>query len=294
MLSKYRGQITHQWCVFHCKTDGGIMSNDLSTFRELVLWLWQTHEKPWDYRNEHAKFIVDSYNLAASSLFDRELEAYLPSESNVSNCFPNTRYFYLTPVTDNRIMVPRIQLKCDFGRNIPEIRCRLELFLLDNNAEVQSLGFRFESPEGKSAQTVGVHHYYHIQLIQPPTTRIDWLPETQPAFPIDADDPVKLLLGLLISLYGLNYIDTILREAYHIRNLGKYISGIRYKNFDVFEWYRIIEIGNPPRHVEGYKVISNLNEFEIFIRGKYQGCNIRSITRSEYDALDRAMRKIYP
>ena len=170
------------------------MSDDLKIFRELVLWLFETHEKPWEYSNEDAQLIIDGGNLLNNCFTtDAELEAYLPSEDKVTANFDN-RYFYLNPVTVGQIMVPRIQLRCDFGRNFPEIRCRLELFLLDNNADIQSLGYRFESPEGQGAHAMGLHHYYHVQMIQPPTaeSKIDWLPERQPAFPIDADDPVKM------------------------------------------------------------------------------------------------------
>jgi hypothetical protein len=105
------------------------MSDELRAFRDLILWLGQTHEKPWEYKDSTAQVIVEEYNLLTNHVKYDELEKYLPSENNVTASFPESRYFYLTPVTDRRIMVPRIQLKCDFGRNIPEIRCRLELFL---------------------------------------------------------------------------------------------------------------------------------------------------------------------
>jgi hypothetical protein len=271
------------------------MSDDLKVFRELLLWLWQTHEKPWEYRHDQAKFIADSYGLAESSLLtDTELEVCLPSEDNVNVGFPDRRYFYLTPVTEGRIMVPRIQLKCDFGRNIPEIRCRLDLFLLDDDLGLQSLGYRFESPEGQNIEAVGVHHYYHIQLIQPPISRIDWLPETQPAFPIDADDPVKLVLGLLISLYGLDYLGTVMREANNVWRLDRYINGIPHTKFGIFEWYRLVEIGDPPRYSEGYTIKSNLNDFDNYIHGKYPGCKIKGITHSMFDALNPAAKKNFP
>jgi len=192
-------------------------------------------------------------------------------------------------------MVPRIQLKCNFGRNIPEIRCRLELFLLTDSTELQSLGYRFESPEGQNDEGTGVHHYYHIQIIQPPTSisGVEWLPETQPAFPINADDPVKLMLSLLISLYGLNYLSTILRDA-NIKDLDKYIKDIPCIGFGTFEWYKLVEIGNPIKYSEGYKVTSDVNGFETYIRGRNPGCNISGISRTRYEALRRSEKKTYP
>jgi hypothetical protein len=265
------------------------MSDELRAFRDLILWLGQTHEKPWEYKDSTAQVIVEEYNLLTNHVKYDELEKYLPSENNVTASFPESRYFYLTPVTDRRIMVPRIQLKCDFGRNIPEIRCRLELFLLDDDLDIHSLGYRYESPEG-----TGIHHYYHVQLTQPPTASspLVWLPEVQPAFPIDADGPVELLLALLVSLYGRDYLGKILNA--NIWNLEKHIQNLHLTKFDAFEWYRSVEIGSPIRHSEGYRIKSNLQDFEAYIHGIYPGCNIRGMTRTRFEALKDADKHTYP
>jgi hypothetical protein len=271
------------------------MGDDLKVFRDLVLWLWQTHEKPWEYSNKTAQLIADKYRLVNSAFTtDKELEIYLPSIDNVDVSFPKNQYFYLTPVTESKIMVPRLQLKCDFGRNIPEIRCRLELFLFNDNLEIQSLGYRFESPEGQNIGGAGVHHFYHIQLIRTLPSTLDWLPETQPAFPIDADDPVKLLLGLLISLYGLDYLGTIKKGANNVWGLDEYIDNFPHSKFGEFEWYRRVEIGDPVRHTESYKITSNLDEFYRNIRGKYHVCNIIAITHNAFEALKDADKKKFP
>ena len=270
------------------------MTDDLKVFRELILWLWHSHQRPWDNDNKSVKIIVERSQAQANSFSgDRELEVYLPSEEEVSASFPTNRFFYLSPVTHKRVMVPRIHLKCDFGRNIPEIRCRLELFLLDEKLELQSLGYRFESPEGKNDHGAGLHHYYHIQMIQPPTQplSISWLPEVQPAFPTNADDPVKLMLGMLISLYGLGYLETISREA-DVWNLKKYIDGFTCIRFDQFQWYRIVEIGE--KHSESYNIKSDLQEFEDYIRRKYAGCKIRGITNTKYSSYKKSQQKQYP
>ena len=168
------------------------------------------------------------------------------------------------------------------------------MFLVDDDINVKSLGYRFESPEGKNNQNAGVHHYYHIQMIQPPTCRIDWLPETQPAFPLDADNPVKLLLCVLVSLYGLDYLGTIIREAHNIWKLGDYAAGVPHTKFGPFKWYRLVEVGDPVRHIEGYKITSNINDFEEHTRRRYTGCGLKGITKSAFDALHDAEKKNYP
>lgn len=270
------------------------MTDDLKVFRELILWLWQSHKKLWEYDNQQIQLIVQTPELQAASFSaDTELAACLPSHDKVDASFPDKRYLYLSPVTKGRIMVPRMHLKCNFGRNIPEVRCRLELFLLANNSELQSLGYRFESPEGKNDQDAGIHHYYHVQLIQPPTSSVEWLPEKQPSFPLNADNPVKLILSLLISLYGLDYLGTISRDA-GIQDLDKYIKKIACIEFGAIEWYRLVEIGNPIKHMEGYRFTAAVTEFETDIRKKYPGCKIRGISHTKYAALKGAEQKKYP
>lgn len=269
------------------------MDHDLRIFRELVLWLWHTHERPWEYSHGTAKLIAEDIHFQDTFNNYEELERCLPTEDNVCSEF-GRRFLYLNPITESRLMVPRIQLKCNFGRNIPEVRCRLELFLLGDDANIKSLGYRLESPEGQNTQGQGVHHYYHFQMIQPPTCTIDWLPETQPAFPLDADHPVKLLLCLLVSLYGLDYLGTILRNAPNILDLNEHVNHFPHTTFGTFEWYKLVEIGQPVRHTEGYKISANLNDFDTFINARYRGCNIRPITKSKFDALDNRQKHNYP
>lgn len=272
------------------------MKDDLKVFRDLVLWLWQSHTKPGNYDNERAKLLFDEFGLAAEAINNAdELEAYLPSEDKVDAAFPTHRYFYLAPITERLVMLPRIHLKCDFGRNIPEIRCRLELFLLNDDLDIQSLGYRFESPEGLNDHGAGIHHYYHIQMIQPPTSlvEIDWLPVTQPAFPINADDPVKLILILLVSLYGLDYLWKILREC-NIWGLDDYIKGITCITFGTLEWYKLVEVGDPTRHIEPYNITSNVNDFVPYIKGKYPGCRVKGISRTRFDGFKDIEKKKYP
>jgi hypothetical protein len=73
-------------------------------------------------------------------------------------------------------------------------------------------GFRFESPTlGQSA-----HGHYHAQLItdlSPSSSRFSemaarWVPTTQPAFCLDARNPVQLVMALLVSLYGLREVQS--------------------------------------------------------------------------------------
>ncbi len=272
------------------------MDNDLRVFRELVLWLWQTHEKPWEYSHKGALYISqDLLRLNQTLRSFEELETLLPSEEVVCGGFGG-RYLYLNPVIEGRLMVPRIQINYDFGRNIPEIRCRLEMFLIDKDDEspLKSLGCRFESPEGQNDQGKGIHHYYHIQIIQPPTSNITWLPVNQPAFPLNADNPVKLLLCVLVSLYGLGYMDEVIGNANHIHGLKKYFDEDFHNKFGPFLLYRQVEIGDPVKHKESYQVESSTTEFEEWVKNKYTGCTVKGITKSAFDSTPSRNRKNFP
>lgn len=273
------------------------MNSEVKVFRELILWIFRSSPKPSDYEDNRLKAIAEKFNLFGSSFStDRDLAAYLPSEEKVKNRFNDTRYMCLDPMYHGQVMIPRIHLHCDFGRNLPEIRIRLELLLMDNHGIPNSLGYRFESPEGLDDLGKGLHHYYHAQLIQSPPNNIDWLPEKQPAFPLYAKSPVGLFLNLLTSLYGLDYIGRILRDA-DIFSLDTYIEQLGYKEFPHIEWYRVVEFQNSGKDKKiGYKISkeSDLNAFETHIRKTHTKCNIKGISEKEYSALKKIDKKKYP
>jgi hypothetical protein len=82
--------------------------------------------------------------------------------------------------------------------------------------DLAAIGCRFEPPEGP-----GIHNYYHAQIFRAfhpggkelpccPT----WLPESWPAFHLKADDPVTLLVSMVISLYGLGLAGQLLQTPF--------------------------------------------------------------------------------
>ena len=103
--------------------------------------------------------------------------------------------------------------------------CRFHVLLLTVEKEtegVQGFAIRFESPEVHCASrettseaSPGTHDFYHAQLGR--EARLDlgrgarkrldlgspgWLPESQPSFLLEANDPIQLFLHVLIALYG--------------------------------------------------------------------------------------------
>ena len=101
------------------------------------------------------------------------------------------------------------------------------LVCLDGNQDPYGIGFRMETPESMNQTTnatdsVGIHDFHHAQLIRTfgqskldDKLRVcspDWLPTTQPSFPLPAKCAVTLLLCLIVTLYGRKYYNRFLAE----------------------------------------------------------------------------------
>ena len=79
----------------------------------------------------------------------------------------------------------------------------------DVKDEFQALAIRYETDEGGTGNRManGAHDFCHAQLCRSITDNLkattgDWIPESQPSFPLDACDQVSLVLCMLVSLYG--------------------------------------------------------------------------------------------
>jgi len=253
--------------------------------------LWDSHERPWEYTHAEAKSIfldclVQSQTIGSSE----ELEAHLPSKDNIQHKFPSNQFFYLNPVTKHCVMVPRIRLEYDFARHIPLVRVYLGLFLL-HDGKLKSLGFRFETPEGE-----GLHNFYHAQMFiekGPPLPYHAWLPTSQPSFPLDAEDPVQLLLCLLTSLYGLGYLGEVFRDS-RIRHINGYIEGMSCRAIGNINHYRLVTFPNQKRPAAGFDIPNLLvGNFKTNMQKRHPGCRIERITKVQYDRIPGDKKKIF-
>jgi|GEM_PF-1128591 len=272
------------------------MDQELKSFCDLILAVWEHHEKPWDYGNKDAQRIyelVSPHFLPLSS--DKEVEKGLPSEQRVTGEF-KTRYLYLNPVTHGTIMVPVLKLKADFGRSIPEVRFQLGLFLLRNEG-IRWIGFRFEAPEGVDAVGAGRHHYYHVQMIRglhtsipfPFNEHLEWIPDAEPTFPLDADGPSKLLLCLLISLYGLQEVLRLINLSPSHSQLRERLNAMQTPHFPVIEWYWKVTVGADGK-AQFWKT-PNPAGWRARILGQYPGSTIEGISKAAYESAPVSRRK---
>ena len=162
-------------------------------------------------------------------LHDRVVEKYLLQEikyqtlernlcSNDDLTLKEDRlFFFLEPVEDHRIL-PIVTLH---SRNDwVEFRIYALLAMIDRNSsnlEVLALRFETDEGEGRSTSDPGSHDFFHAQLCQTILRGVEattpaWMPDSQPSFPLDAEDQIQLVLCMLTSVYGGRFV---------VRKLGR-------------------------------------------------------------------------
>jgi hypothetical protein len=263
------------------------MDEELKSFRDLMLVIFDHHERPWNYSNPTAQAIYADIAGGFPSFGDSvALEKLLPSEEAVSRAFDN-RYLYLNPVTHKTVMVPLLTLESDFGRSIPEVRLQLGLFLKHHD-QTRFVGFRFEAPEGKGGQSLGRHNYYHMQMIQNfrvpvslPSNDLEWIPDAEPTIPLDADGAVKLLLTILVSLYGMEEVITLIGRASTGTELQKHLGQMHCHKIPELEWYWKVTIGKTGKS-EYWKTSKESPDFKTMITKKHQGSTIIGVTSGTF------------
>jgi hypothetical protein len=131
-------------------------------------------------------------------------------------------YFFLELVHDTGPLLPVVTVSYDFVNGSLQIRVGLfSLREVANGHRLRAVGYRFESPEntpygGEGETEIGAHDYYHAQPIMrlvkalPRSALGDsearWVPESQPAFPLEAENALQLLACTLVTIYGRRHV----------------------------------------------------------------------------------------
>jgi hypothetical protein len=193
------------------------MDKELNLFRQLVLLIFEKHKGAYEDPPASVRAILDHIaNKYVRFADGAALENALPTDDHPTSDFKEVmRFLYLRPIQTGTPTIPVLSLKANFARSLPEVRIRVALFLLDEIGEIRCQGYRYEAPEGPGD---GRHDYYHVQPIrvlyrdrpgfQLPTP--PWFLDSHPTWPVDARDPVSLMISLLVSLYGLDFRNEIL------------------------------------------------------------------------------------
>jgi hypothetical protein len=288
-----------------------MMDSDLQLFRELLLLLAE-HNTYW--KNPRGDKLTKIYQGLMSQYVvvgnERELRSLLPSEERVRSDFSHSRRFiYLDPTEKGVPLVPLLSPKCDFGRSIPEIRLRLGLYLLDENQLIRAIGLRFESPEGP-----GYHHYYHAQLIKgfkkdelfyqqkgandaqqnfdpacPP-----WLPVTQPALPLGIDSPVKLLLSLLVSLYGVSYVSALSVASSQKNELNRQLREMCcFSDEPIISYWRVAKPEGRPSDCLYYSTDKSEEDFRQHCGKEHPTYRLTGATEQSHEKAPKTQKKIF-
>lgn len=267
------------------------MIEEMKVVKAILVWLWKT-SKPWEYPGDR---LLQIYAQVQNKYFswsnDNELESMYAFETRLTSV-PSRRYLYLRATKSQ--MVPILDIAWDQSRSTPELRLRVGLFLIDEKDELKAFGYRFESPE-----TEGVHHYYHAQYIHGFDKDLlfwadqkTWVSDECPTFPLDADSPVKLIVSVLVALYGKNFV-TEIRTG--VPEVETYISQMNFFKPFPLKWYRKVtfQIAEEGQDVHYYR-IEDPERFQDEMRQRNTGCRIEAIFPSEYDEQPRKARLDWP
>lgn len=194
--------------------------------RSLILSMRDRHEQEAQALGSKARVIYERVVTQYPAFAALELESLIKVDPLVINFLDRGKFLVLTPPDNEEPMVPVITIRCDFTTMMPEFRVRLALFRIGDGGNLQAVGYRFETPEGD-----GSHDYYHAQFIKElekgrPRCTLpcpDFFPTTQPAVALDAHDPLTLLICVMVSLYGSDYVRRELRGVAYSNELDSFV-----------------------------------------------------------------------
>lgn len=152
----------------------------------------------------------------------------LPTGSPNIVDFGSSKYLMpLPPLEKDGHLIPwlSISYKLRKGAAFEDACCRIYVLMLglDETSRLVGTGFRIESPERNCQEVarpngIGLHDIYHAQLIKrietygPEFITPEWLPCSQPSFPLWAMNPIDALLNLFLTLYGARRYSDFLRK----------------------------------------------------------------------------------
>lgn len=164
-------------------------------------------------------------NYGLSPFEPQHIESMFSRTKLKTTDFEERRPLLLSPIESSTNIQPMLFLHLDFTEEVPEVRLKLVLRIRAENQDWQLLAIRFETPEGGDERGLGSHNYYHAQFttdlrngLALPLSK--WLPQSEPAIPLDARSPVTLALCILTALYGGRY----LAAAPTTQHLGKHAA----------------------------------------------------------------------
>lgn len=162
---------------------------------------YKTLPRPTRLSFEHAKKVREPIWLRGEY---EKVVRYFPHHQVDLNGGSGRKFLYLPPLPDDEHFVAVLLGGCDVDSS--KSYFNIEFHTCSDEGQTNAIGFRYEGPGA------GAHAYWHLQM-NPVLQFSEWLPETIPCVPLLADDPVDVLLTLLLSLYGYHRIAKFIREV---------------------------------------------------------------------------------
>ena len=182
---------------------------DPGTCKKLLQHLGDSGVRALDAVSGSRRSVVEALASEYRPLRDRELEGLLAKQSIDTG---QSGAIHCPPVLKgNPALMPLLYARIDFSGERPDAHFRLALFDLDSSAK-NAIGWRFETP---SQGDLGVHDYHHAQMVSELIrgkllSSDQWYNQTMPAFLLDAHSPAGLIISLIVSLYGITYLNELL------------------------------------------------------------------------------------
>jgi hypothetical protein len=208
------------------------VTTEESVFREIVLWIVREEARAI---TEDESYPGEIRSLRESLLSpmppcnEQQIAGWMPRQGGswTVDMFDKKAYLYMAPVAQDGHVLPVARLSYDFASDPPKARVQVGLYTMVH-AKAQAVGFRLEAPTALT----GSHCYWHAQPMRSydgagsPTlpSRSMWQPVTIPAFPIDAQGPIGLLICLLISLYGFDVLGKMRGQPF-VADLQRVLDG---------------------------------------------------------------------
>jgi hypothetical protein len=197
----------------------------IRALRNLLLRIYDEQKTDWSDETQtgrkpsaKAREFYNQYGYNGwNQIRETEFETWLNESSDKLEIDFSKRkaILFLPPLEKDRDFVPILNLKCNVSESINSMRLYVILVRLgEEHQKPYGLAFRFESPESEQYEeqsgNEGVHDFYHVQLMTgfsygPDLEIPQWVPVSQPSFPLPADDPLTLVFALLMTLYGKKY-----------------------------------------------------------------------------------------
>ena len=233
------------------------------TLRQVFNWLYREQQSSWfpQYQNPRrliptarAKEVWEHLVNFCTPVTEIELNHWFPTKAeDLDVDFSSKNLFlYLPPLEKDGGFVPVLSLRCRLSTESIVMKLRVMLVCLaedDQNPgakELRALKLRLEAPHGdeygdeeneeREDELEGRHDFYHGQLVRvfrdfrgrAYVKSPNWLPESQPSFPLTADCPVTLMLCLLLTLYGKRQsLELLKRNANLWKWLTSYMSTLQ-------------------------------------------------------------------